>query len=663
MQFRVSFALATLALILLPFPLKAQAPPRGIFVAVSVLDEIAALQTANPSATQQEMDQGFDQFYLGLLQDSAVAGLALQVHWDTVNPKPPGASDSYFWNYVDDAFAQAKLWNSRHPASTPKTIQLIMMPGFQSPPWLVDIKIPSCNGLFHVPEPVEPPSDCGTVTFTGFSEKTDSSTFPLPWNAVYKSAWQTFLMAVAARYGSNPLFVSIAVAGPTAASAEMIVPNNGNSNPNQEPDNGVFSPSEMWTRLLQFHYPAQPAYQGTDQAFIDAWEDAIDTYAEIFHGITLIVTTGNGFPNFEGTNYTTPPALAADCEENPNRDCAAEATILQYFMQPSTGGDNGKATQTSGMVASHEVADMNDMGVPGVKQMSTLTEHLPWPSSQILGGSQFSASYSQGALKEGCTETFPPNPNDLADLPKGCNASALSKCLSGPSNTCIPVACIPEACLAPGVTPASIAKFGTYGSLQTNDPAALISPEQALFNVLNFYFDGTAAAAAFSGMPGNSPAPMNFMQIYSEDIQYAQDNANTPRSVVEGSETKNVTAQSLLDLASAQLFPIGEPPPSITSANVVAMQCAKGVNLKQCVWVSIDGDNLAAATVIATNDTSTELVGTSVTINGAAAPLISVSPTHIKVQMPKGLVSGAKVVVKTGFGTATGTIDDAAAAR
>ena len=48
--------------------------------------------------------------------------------------------------------------------------------------------------------------------------------FPLPWNPSYKSAWRTFLTAFAARYASNPAFVSIAVAGPTAASAEIILP-------------------------------------------------------------------------------------------------------------------------------------------------------------------------------------------------------------------------------------------------------------------------------------------------------------------------------------------------------------------------------------------------------------------------------------------------------
>ena len=540
------------------------------------------------------MDEGFSQFYQSLLTNEAVAGLALQVHWDTVNPNPPdGLKKPYLWNYVDDAFRVAKAWNDANPGATPKTIQLILMPGFQSPPWLVTDTIPSCNGLFHSPHPIEPPSECGTVTFTGFSEKYDSTTFPLPWNPVYKKAWRTFLKAVDAQYGSNPLFVSIAVAGPTAASAEMIVPNNANSDNPQSPDGSPISPSDMWSKLLAFHYQNKTDYLGTDKAFVDEWEDAIDTYGSIFSGITLIVTTGNGFPNFVGAPKAVPPELKEDCVPNKNPDCAAEATILAYFMQPTVGGDNAKASQTSGMVASHEVANANDMGVPGVKQLSQLTEGQTLASAQVLGGSQFSATFSNDTLKERCTETFPPKVN--GPLPAACNGTAfadLAMCLNGSSNACIPVACIPEACLA--VPEASIPETDkTYGSLTSHDPSALISPEQSLYNVLGLYFDRTAAARAFGGTVGTAPAPMNFMQIYSEDIQYANANINAPGLVVEGNAQTQVTAQSLLDMANTQLLAIEEPPPSITSAGLVAMQCPPGEKLQHCEWITITGSNLA----------------------------------------------------------------------
>ena len=333
--------------------------------------------------TTAQMDAGFNSFYQDLLSNPAVAGLAVRPYWATLNPNPPGAADTYYWNLVDDAFNQAAGWNAQNPASAPKTIQLIVPPGFQSPQWVLN-QIPSCDGLFQTPV-VTPPSTCGTATFTGFSEGGNGDVLPLLWNPVYKSAWQTFLTALAARYASNPLLVSISVAGPTAASAEMNLPNDGNSNNPQTQFGTPITPGDMWIQLQTFHYPGQTAYQKTDQAFIDEWNNAIDMFGQIFSGITLVVTTGNGFPNFTGATVTIPPAFAADCTNNPNLACAAATTILEYFMQPDVGGANAKATQDSGFAAAREA---NNLGVPGVKQLSQMTAQLTPPSAQVLGGSQ-----------------------------------------------------------------------------------------------------------------------------------------------------------------------------------------------------------------------------------------------------------------------------------
>lgn len=649
---RVKLTLVFLTPILLVPILMAQARPRGIYAVVSVEDEIAALDPNN-TLTQPQLDAGFDSFYQGLLEDSAVAGLALQVHWDTVNPYPPDSPglsvNPYFWNYVDDAFYEAALWNQQHPADAPKTIQLIVMPGFQSPPWLLsESTIPSCNGLFHTPTPEEVKSDCGTVTFTGFSEKTDGNTFPLPWNSVYKKAWQTFLEALSVRYGSNPLLVSIAVAGPTAASAEMIVPNNGNSDPEQHPSNSAISPSDMWKGLLTFHYGDQTAYLNTDKAFIEEWENAIDMYGKIFHGITLLVTTGNGFLNFHGAPVVIPPALKQDCKPNPNLDCAAEATILAYFMLPGVDSADAKASQTSGMVASHQLNNINDMGVQGVKQLSYLTEKFNSPSEQVLGGSQFSLTFSKGALKEGCSDTFPPKLNDPPPLCTGTVLAALKTCYqNGTSNGCIPVACIPQACLT--VPEASIpSNYTTYGDLENHDATALISPVQAEYNVLEFFFDGTKAAPAFGETPGATPAPLNYLQIYSDDIEYAMDHPN-PVSVVTGSGTIDVSAQDLLNLASEKLFTIGEPLPSIGAVFPPA---------NPGKWVSINGESLASGTARVGGDFPTALAGTSVTIGGKAASLATVSPTQIYALVPKDTKLGSvELVVTTEFGTATKKIN------
>lgn len=256
--------------------------PRGIYAKVNIATDINQQQKANPAITPAGLNAYFDNLYQDLLGNPAISGLALQVHWDTVNPSPPTATKPYDWSYVDDAFDQVSVWNVQNPAKAPKTIQLIVTPGFQTPQWVLD-QIPSCDGLFQSPRQT-PSSTCGKATFKDYGEEADGTELPMPWNPFYKSSWRTFLTALAARYGLNPAFVSIAVGGPTAASEEMILPNNNNTPP-QAQFGGILS-NDMWLQLLAFHYPGMAAYQKSDQAFIDEWNAAIDMYGEIFSGVT-----------------------------------------------------------------------------------------------------------------------------------------------------------------------------------------------------------------------------------------------------------------------------------------------------------------------------------------------------------------------------------------
>ena len=622
--------------------LVAQEPrrPRGIYAVVNVENNVNKQQKANSSITTAQLDAYFNNLYEGLLSNPAISGLTLQVHWDTLNPNPPTSSAPYFWNYVDDAFAQAAAWDTHNPTQAPKTIQLIVTPGFQSPQWIL-AQIPSCDGLFQTPT-TTPSSTCGTATFTGYGEGGDGTVLPLPWNAVYKSAWQTFLTALAARYGSNPAFVSIAVAGPTAASAEMILPNNNNSNNPQIQFAVGIAPNTMWIRLLAFHYAGMPRYLKSDQGFIDEWNKSIDMFGQIFSGVTLVATTGDGLPNFAGTIVTIPPAFSLDCTITPDLDCAAETTILAYFVEPTVGGANAKATQTSGMEASR--VNNGNLGVPAVKRLAQSTVQLATASAQILGGAQFNTFFSSFALEEGCTSTFPPNANDT---PVGC--SIPSTCAI---QACIPVACIPQACLAPGVTPADVTSFKTLGGVLAMDPMDLIPPEQAEYNVLNVFFDGTSAASTFGGTQGT--APLNYLQIYSEDIQYATGNINAPAQVVEASgATVMTTAQDLLNLASQKLFTIAEPAlvPAITTGGIVPGTIQPGE------WVSIYGTNLASGTVTWTGNFPTSLGGTGVTIDGKPAYLSFASYGQINLQAPNDNVTGlVPVVITTASGAAKSTV-------
>jgi hypothetical protein len=540
----------------LPHPSVEPGVPTGIYAVVPVESVIAAqfpggVETPDPSQTirlVKEANAYLSGFYTDLLDNPAVSGLALQVHWDTLNPNPPSEPTAYFWDFVDDAFQSVVQWNAAHSRERPKTIQLIVTPGFNAPQWLLD-ELTSCDGLFATP-PAIPPSSCGKATFTNSVEKADGDVLPLPWNETYQTSWASFLTALAARYNpgdwaGNPL-VSIAVAGPTASSAEMLLPNGDNADQTQF--GGAISPNGMWQQLIALAYGGSPdsaAYLGTDQAFIDAWNLAIDSYAGIFGGLTLIVTTGNGLPNLSTAgpfpDPTAPVDFAMDCQTVANMDCQAETTVVAHFADPAVGGANAKATQTSGLEASR--VDL-DLGIDGVKFLAQQTAG----AAPILGGAQFNTRVSKFAAQEGCTAAFPPT---AKDRPPGCTIAKWK------SQKDVPVACIPTACLANGVTRASLLKhYSTFGQVPAQD---IISPEQAAFNVLQDYFDGTAAAGDFGGESGS--APLNYLQIYYEDIQYATKNAKKPAAVLDNNGAAVFeTLQNLLAQASTALTGIAEAP-------------------------------------------------------------------------------------------------------
>ena len=71
------------------------------------------------------------------------------------------------------------------------------------------------------------------------------------------------------------------------------MPNTGNM-PLQKQFNPPIEANEMWSRMLAFDFPDNPAYGSTDEVFIKEWENAFDLYGSIFPGITLVATTGSG---------------------------------------------------------------------------------------------------------------------------------------------------------------------------------------------------------------------------------------------------------------------------------------------------------------------------------------------------------------------------------
>ena len=311
--------------------------------------------------------------YDALLSNPAVSGLAIRTFWSSLQPE----KSRYDFSSLDAAFAAA--------AAKHKTIQLILVPGFGTPSWVLD-ELPSCDDVpLAAGEPAKgrrggraaargqpAPSThtesahapCGKATFEVSEGRANGEkrALPLPWNPTYKSYWKAFLTAVAARFGTNDAFVSIAVAGPTAESVEIILPRSGDQ-------------LERWAALLEVSY-RDASYHRSDRAFVEEWSAAVSMFGEVFRNVTLVVTRGSGLLNFtHGQNE------------------AAQAEIMSAFGHHAVG-PNAKATQTSGLKACRDTVG----GIKGVKEMSADSSLSP----RMLGGAQFDTSFSQKPANEGC---------------------------------------------------------------------------------------------------------------------------------------------------------------------------------------------------------------------------------------------------------------------
>jgi hypothetical protein len=453
--------------------------PLGVYVKVDIENAISAIRsqyTGDLEPTPKYVHVLLQKLYQRLLANPAVSGITVGAHWDHVQPRNPltanDSSDGYDWSYLDDAFGVAN-WAQ-------KPMMLLITPGFNSPQWLLS-EIPSCDGVFNSGTLPSVAKDCGTVTFAEFPEKQHADhdseghyVLPLPWNNVYQQAWSGFLQNLSTRYGNNPAFVAIAVAGPVGASTEMILPTTSNHSlqqPGLEAD-------DAWVALIHHAFPTQTGdYDETDQVFVDQWKRTIDTYNTIFPGVTLILSPDNGsdLPEFN-MNHTPPsvintPAWAKeDCEDaivgklDNLRSCEAKVAILSHFVDVT--GSNALATYVGGMTASSSPTYGN-IGVAGIKLLTA-----PPPSPALLGGAEFDFPVS-GKLKE----------------EEGCPT------------------------------------FSNHPRVRCPD----LTPEEAEYNVLTAFFYGTPVARHYGGQPGSSPAPVQFLDIPYDDIEYAIMNPCPPR--------------------------------------------------------------------------------------------------------------------------------------
>jgi len=479
--------------------------PVGVYAHVSIEGAIQSYQgTGTP--TPHQLRAYLRDIYKRVLANPAISGIEAGRHWDNIQLADPlctgtrscpaDAEDGYDWTYLDDLFAEA---NAAH-----KTVQLIITPGVSSPSWLLD-RIPTCDGLFTG---AGAPQDCGWATFDNFpeSQRADSHRQPMPWNAVYATAWNAFLVHLEARFGSNPAFVAIAVAGPNTASDEFILPTTNNQSIQPSGDPPVAA-DKAWQTLIANAFPLVPRYQDTDEAIVDAWERTIDAYELIFSHVTLILgpDAGNDWPNPPGPVQTPTDQwlYTTECSANASNamSCAAKTEVIQYFLDAS--GPNGKATQVGGLTAGSRIAT-GDIGIASVKVLTGLT---PSPLPPIQGGAEFDHSVSGGSTiyQQDCPDYTPSNQK--------------------------PADCQPTA-------------------------------EEGAAATFKVFFSGTPVGGDFGAMSGS--APVQYIGIDYEDVDFATTEP-CPRPSPSLEDLLGLASRDLFEMAGRPLPPL---PPSCTATGM-----------------------------------------------------------------------------------------------
>ena len=354
-----------------------------------------------------------------LLNSSAIAGVAVGLHWSTLDHVLPSVDlaaestcPSCVWNDLDDVFEVVN-------AMPDKTVQLIVTPGFDAPPWLKQ-RLAPCDDLFTKNSSGVGP-DCGSVQFIDFNEQQRSDqwpqpglyTLPLPWNTDYQNAWWQFLGALNRHVKDQPSLVAIAIAGPVAGSDEMILPTTLNG---LDPKNGVHSKTQVggkpadkaWTMLIDnYNRDTQhkPYPDNSNQIFVDQWTTTIAKYESLFSGLTIFLgpDSGHDYPTFRltGPAPATKTLYGVECGLLSGQlltSCAAKVQVIEAFL--AAKGPNQKATEVGGMTAASE-PEFGNIGVAGVKLLTARYDGLR-ETGQLIGGAQFDHAVSNLRDHEGC---------------------------------------------------------------------------------------------------------------------------------------------------------------------------------------------------------------------------------------------------------------------
>jgi hypothetical protein len=211
-----------LASTLLLFPTAAMAEPGQMWALTdSPLPNGLVVVIGNKPQEDQSLD-------LRALNNPFISGVARQIKWRDIEPVQ-GKPD---WSKLDQLFAAAE--------SSKKWVQLLIFPGFFSPPWALEGAKTELFAMQYGPGK-------GTV-----------ESLPMPWDRVYLDRWFAFLKQLSDRYGKSPAFRVVAADGPTSVSAEFTLPN---------------APKDIKTWLNDSYTPPK---------YIGAWQEVFQFFASHF---------------------------------------------------------------------------------------------------------------------------------------------------------------------------------------------------------------------------------------------------------------------------------------------------------------------------------------------------------------------------------------------
>ena len=348
---------------------------------------------------------GRSPFPAEVFTDPWVSGVDLLAQWSNLEPEP-GAFD---WPVLDCVFEQADLHH--------KFVALTLMPGFTSPSWVLNL----------------PGVQTQSFMFS-YGDRAPARLLPLPWNRPYLARWFTFLAAVAARYGGNPAFRLIQVAGPTSVSAEMSLPDRS-SGDTALPASTNGSDVAEWVAL---------GY--TPTRFVEAWSEAFATYHRLFPDQYLGLALYPGLPI--GDDGRPDPAQANETR------LAVIAVGMQYRRQFDLQEDGIKGGVTAPSDPAYNAVMANCANiVTGLQnaKSSTVSPSDQGPPALALGhvvaaGVCFWEVYTQDVVNPTMRATML---MASRELPAGAGCRPLTLTVGAPTPTSVTVTAVTDLRLDP----------------------------------------------------------------------------------------------------------------------------------------------------------------------------------------------------------------------